>query len=427
MDANTKMLNSFLERGWFHSWKNKLNDNFSTLELIINDHCDQACKYCYEIKYGDFYFTEESRNPENILKNIRLIIRWLKDNKYYPKIELFSSEIFSQELGFEVFDALFEEMDENFGQIMVPTNMNFIFDDVKVSRVEKIIDRFKEKNINVSLSASIDGAFMEENRPICSGLQRDSIFYDKLFAFAKKHGIGFHPMVYSNRIEHWKDNWEWFQENFKKHDIPFKAIYLLEVRNVEWTAKQVTELGKFIRFLIKWTFDFLGRDKEKMRHFFMTAGYNILQSPFITIGRGLGCGIQSSLTIRTGDLSIVPCHRTSYEQFHGGKFIVEDDKIIGIEGKNVLTYMTIKSFDSTTQPFCEYCYLKHMCSKGCLGSQFEITGDLFTPIPTVCRLEHVKTAAILDELNKIGCLGKIYSLMSEDKRNSILFFMEELV
>lgn len=427
-DTNTDILNSFLNRTIFYSWSHQLDDNYSILELIINDKCDQACKYCYEIKYGKYYFTEDSKKPENILKNLRILIRWLKEKNYYPRIEIFSAELFSQELGFEVCELLLEELDENFKSVVVPTNMNFIFDDKKIERVEKLIGDFKQKGICFILSASVDGAFMEENRPICSGLQRDEIFYDKLFKFAKKHRIAFHPMVYSNRIEYWKDNWLWFQEKFKQYELPFWGIYLLEVRNVEWSVEQVKEYSKFMKFLIQWTLDFFEGDVDKFTNFILSGkGFNILSAMFITIGRGISCSIQGSLAVRVGDLTIVPCHRTSYEQFLGGQFIVNDNKIVGIKGKHTSTYIYIKSFDNVTQPYCESCYIKFLCGMGCLGSQFEVTGDLFTPIPTVCRLYHVKIVTILKELNRIGCLGEVLNSITNEKRNNVLILMEEFV
>ena len=38
-----------------------------------------------------------------------------------------------------------------------------------------------------------------------------------------------------------------------------------------------------------------------------------------------GCTINRALIVRMGDLAIVPCHRTSYDQFLLGHFNVEND------------------------------------------------------------------------------------------------------
>ena len=48
-----------------------------------------------------------------------------------------------------------------------------------------------------------------------------------------------------------------------------------------------------------------------------------------------GCTINRALIVRMGDLAIVPCHRTSYDQFLLGHFNVENEKIIGVTAKNI--------------------------------------------------------------------------------------------
>jgi len=50
--------------------------------------------------------------------------------------------------------------------------------------------------------------------------------------------MGFHPMIYSNKIEYWIDNFLWFQKMFYKYGINPFNVYLLEVRNVEWLPQQ---------------------------------------------------------------------------------------------------------------------------------------------------------------------------------------------
>ena len=43
-----------------------------------------------------------------------------------------------------------------------------------------------------------------------------------------------------------------------------------------------------------------------------------------------GCNVDKLITIRLGDLSWVPCHRTSYEKFIYGKLKVENNTIVGV-------------------------------------------------------------------------------------------------
>jgi radical SAM protein with 4Fe4S-binding SPASM domain len=181
------------------------------------------------------------------------------------------------------------------------------------------------------------------------------------------------------------------------------------------------KFGEFLEFLIKWTFHNPCRNNlEKFLFFLFKKGYNILSSPFNTIGRGIGCSIQSTIHLKLGELALVPCHRTSYPPFVFGYFKVKNNKIIGVNASNPELMLTIYSFDAKNQPQCENCLLKDICSFGCLGSQFEKTGDLFSPIPTVCQLEHVKISSIIRALKELKMfeivLGKIEPQKSEALR-----------
>ena len=90
-----------------------------------------------------------------------------------------------------------------------------------------------------------------------------------------------------------------------------------------------------------------------------SAGFNG-SSPHCTLG--------SMLCIRAGDLAIVPCHRTSYDKFILGKFIVEDDKIIGAEAKNLPLLNSTYRSSFALKPKCDTCVYEKYCLRGCLGS-----------------------------------------------------------
>lgn len=155
-------------------------------------------------------------------------------------------------------------------------------------------------------------------------------------------------------------------------------------------------------------------------------GFNILKAPLIRVGRGMGCSIQSGLTIRVGDLAIVPCHRTSYEPFIFGHLIVEGGKITRIKALNPEVMIGIISMDGKEQPMCQSCLLKCLCTQGCLGSQFETTGDMFTPIPTVCRLQHAKIGAMVRTYEDLGISDLIYERIRPEKMTAINIIKELL-
>lgn len=420
---NNDILISFLKRNFFDKWAE--NDGSTFLELIVSDKCDHNCSYCYYRKYGHHFFNEETRKEENILKNLDMVLRWLGKNNYRPKIDIFSGELFSTETGFKVLDRVIDYLRPG-EYTVIPSNMSFIFDDEKTERVLSLKKKAGMKDVGVLLSGSVDGKYMEENRPLLDGRKRDDEYYHKMFSFAAERRVGFHPMIYSKGIERWKENFLWFMKNYEKYGIDKKNFYLLEVRNAEWNKEQSLEFGKFVRFLTHWTWDFCGRNKNAFMDFmFKDGGFNILSDLFAGTGRGIGCSIQSSFAITLGDLTFPACHRTAYKFFLGGRFIVENGEIVRIQAENFLTYINIKSYDATTQPYCESCYIKHLCTKGCLGSQFETTGNIFIPIPSVCRLEHIKVISILRALKEINVLGEIISLTSQERKNNILLLEKE--
>jgi len=418
---NDVIFKSFLHRVFFDSWKTQQPKG---LELIVSDVCDHNCAYCYYKRYGNMFFDDESRNGRNILKNLDIILRWLDENNYVPTINVFSGEIFSTETGFEVVNRLIEYIKPE-KKIVLPTNMSFLLDDKKTERVVTLC----KKRDNLVLSASIDGKYMEDNRPLKTGQKRDDAYYDKLFSFSHEYNIGLHPMIYSTGIEKWKDNFLWFVKNIEKYNLDItKALYLLEVRNSEWTAQQCRELMCFIEFLVDWSWDFCGRNVENMKDFIINkGGFNILNVAS-DIPRGIGCSVQMEFGVTLGNLTFPICHRTAYRNLLGGRFVVENNAIVDIKAENFVTYINAKSYDANTQPYCQTCIIKYLCNKQCLGAQYETTGDLFTPIPTVCRMEHAKIISILRSFERIGVLSYIFEGLSEKKKNCLkILRMEGLV
>lgn len=427
---NNQLIESFLERTFYRAWQNPEKkgldvDNYRRVELWLNNKCNLACKYCYLNRYGNELYSPELQNDEKVLKNLNLFLDWLIENKFAPQIEIFSGEPLVQGAGFEALEMILEKyknVEKKPGSITIPTNYTFLLSDELTDKVEELLKKSREIGIPISLSASFDGKYCEENRPLRGAkpgrkMPRDDKYYQKVFAFNKRWHFGFHPMIYSELIENWKKNFLWFQENFAKHDIAWRNIYLLEVRNMEWQDNQIAEFAKFIEFLIKWTFKnpCQGSLTSFMDFLFNGRGYNILASPLTSCGRGIGCSIQSAFHLRLGDLTWTPCHRTSYPAFNYGSFKVEDDKIVGLKADNPELMVAINSLEQKNQPQCEACLMKELCSFGCLGSQFEITGDLFSPIPTVCHLQHAKIFAMIKTYKGLGIYDAILDRINSEK------------
>jgi len=434
---NDDLLVNFLNRTFFHSWKmspeNRKNtsfQNYSSLELELNPLCSTNCKYCYLAKYGKELMPVKSWNKKQIIGNLGYILEWLKKEKLNPNLEIFSGDPLVQNTGYEMIEKIYNWYDgKDRINLLIPSNMDFLHYPDKTQKILDYYEKFDKKNIDFVISASVDGLFLEENRPHRSSvLKYDDVFYDKLFTFTKQTGTGFHPMIYSEGIEKWPENFLWFQKMFKKYQIPFQSIYLLEVRNANWTIHQCQELEKFMNFLVKWTWDHFNHSEEEMLNFlFKGKGFNILTNGLSTIGRGIGCSIQSTMMLRLGDLKFVPCHRTSYDFMESGEFIVKDGKIDHISSINPSLLFTINGINISSLPGCNNCAIAQFCSGGCLGSQYETTGDLFSPIPTVCRMMHYKFRGLFRAYEEIGIMPKILNLIDKNKVEAYKFCIKEQI
>lgn len=433
-ELNNDAAHIFYEKSFFNEWKNRQG----SIELIISPKCNLACKYCY---VKDFYhqtFSEEIFNTEKTLKNLQLILDWLTENDYVPQIlDIFSGELLAQKIGYDVLDIIYEHYkklpkNKRVQIISIPTNFTFLCSQEYTSKIETLIKEFEDINIILSLSASFDGYYMEVNRPFVKDLDiplnvlRDEKYYLKVAEFCKKYQFGFHPMIYAENIQYWKQNFDWFMKLIEAYDLPLSALYLLEVRNSNWNEESLKEYVKLLEHIFYWAWDHCEHNKKKFLDFIFEndennpLGWNILSGDFITRGNGLSCNIQSNLTVRVADLKIFPCHRTMYEEFELGNFIVENNKIIDYKISHAELSMVIPMMKSNIAPGCADCPISELCIGGCLGAQYENTKDLFTPIPTVCNLSFTKINTLVNLLKQVGMLDNVLNLVNKKKRQQIL-------
>lgn len=447
---NSMVYKSYLQRNWFTSWKMPRGEdlNFlSSIEIYLTTDCNLGCTYCYLNRHEDSLYSPEIREFSSIINNLDILLNWLIENKFTPKLELFSGSAVESELGFAALDLIYNKykdlpLEIRPPEIVVPTNYTFLLSDDLTKKIEDYLQKFKEIEMPIFLSASIDGKYLEDiNRPYRSferilksksGLYlpdkpRDDEFYHKLFKFNIKYNFGFHPMVYSNHIELWKQNFLWFQEMFDQYNISFDSIYLLEIRNQEWSEEQLDQYEDFLSFLIKWTWDKVDRNVEDFKTFlFDRKGYNMLTNSLYTKGRGTGCALQTSLYVRMGDLAIVGCHRQSYDGYEFAKFIVEDNKIIDIEAINLEFALATAQLDSKFIPYCEKCALNKICMGSCMGASLEYLGEAFTPIPTVCELVYRKTYRMIKVFQEIGIYNDIYEYLGNDQQEAFDYVLKEI-
>ena len=397
-----------------------------SLELNYGTNCSTTCTYCYldrfsrksgkydETKLYPFSYTQYE-------ENLRKFLKFLEVNKMTPiSIDLFGGDVIFNRYGLLTLDVLYEHysnlpVEYRPFEIVIPTNGTWISVDSLTERQLSYIEKFRSIGIGLYYSLSFDGLLELHNRPslIEHILQRDKKseeYVDKMFRLQKQYNMGFHPMVYSNKIEYWMDNFLWFQKMFYKYGINPFNLYLLEVRNVEWLPQQQVDLGVFVRFLTIFAhklFGYMGNtivvDENDRKRRESYTSWNILSSPFSKTYRGIGCSLQTTLQLSVQELTVSPCHRNNYKNQVGFKFIINDnDYSLDIEPYNFEYYMLLKTYSVTNQPYCQTCILRDVCNGLCPASQYENFAEPTVPMPTTCMQEYFKNIGIIYTLQELG-------------------------
>jgi radical SAM protein with 4Fe4S-binding SPASM domain len=414
---------NYLQENYFDKWKK--NEEYFEIEIMVNSKCNLKCKYCYYTTFGDILHPD-SIDQEHIISNLDKLLEYLGNNNLNPRINIFSGELFEQKIGHiiikKIIDFYYKNKYKN--NIIIPTNFSFIDTDVKTEKVQDLLEYGSSKNINIILSASFDGKYCDNNRPYRSGFIRTDEWYDKAFTFCKKYGFGFHPMIYFDEINHWKENFIWFTQMLAKYKINIKNLYLLEVRNDGWTKIHNKHLYEFSKFVSEWILkenpdlpihEIINDCKEL--NYFNIFGFSST--------RALPCSYESNLAIRLADLKIFPCHRLQYPQFETCELCFNKNNIL-VKTNNIEMYFASNGVRSTyNYPICCDCNINHLCTGGCLGAQFEAMKDPFIPIPSVCATEHAKIKGVLDGMSRDKRFDKFINTRDSIVKKQIKNLLEE--
>lgn len=420
----------------FQSYLDVYCKPLKSIEFIISSNCDQKCEYCYLQKHKTEMNYHMANDKNTILNNLKLLLSYLDDNNFqYSTYDIFSGEFFALSYWEDIFNIFYEhQLNLNSPQraMVIPSNFSFIADDVKTKKIESWIEKFNQVNCALHLSCSIDGPAAIENITRNNyTINKDEIFYDKLFTFLAKYHQTLHPMITKEFLKNYKENYDFLVDNIIKYNIKFNphtfnSPMLLEVRDAEqWDEESLKNYKDFLYYIAKKDLEvFFNNDIEQFALKFFddfSDGYiylnkNIQRSQPYIIGypspnNNMPCSIQKNLAIRLGDLKVAPCHRTFYKEFEYGGFKVEDNKIVGTYGLNPLLAFKISTFNSTRSALkCSSCKYRTFCLKGCLGSQFETTKELFSPQEQVCKMFEIKYQTIQDIAEKYN----LFSLILEN-------------
>lgn len=417
-----QLLKTILNLRYFYPWQTPYYDetnlqNDSNLEIFITNICNQHCEYCYLTQFPDLYPVNNT-DQKIILHNLCLLYDYIMENNFHiPKVEFFTGEIWHTQFGWDILQTTLDYLKKGLrvDWFLIASNCSFVFHDYSLQTIQHYINEFRSIGNDLVFSISIDGAVIEnEERPLNDGTVRDDHYYEQLFSFAKYNHYFFHPMVAANSISKWIENHQWWYQQCLKYDMNIDDLMMLEVRNANWTKENLEDYNKFLDYLIDFYIQHsCNNDIEIFTHRLMdwrdchgghVSGY--IPWCFPETDTFMGCTVATDMCIRLGDLAICPCHRTSYNKYIYGYFVIENDKIVDIKANNPQMAIKILMNNINIAHFgCDTCVFNNYCLKGCLGSQYENMGDPFIPIPNVCDFFKNKYGHLIEHYEQLGVIS----------------------
>ncbi len=463
-----ELIEFYLNTELFPKYKknsNLMNLNKNSLELIIRPECNQKCEYCYITQHGDELFPKRL-NKEETLHNIDLILDYVYNTQksYFNEIQLFAGDLFYDNIFFDIMDIFkkylkkIKKSDPRIFDIqtliVIPSNLSFVY--YQPEKAKKFLEYqkyFRDTfNTRLMFSWSTDGIYAAKNVREKKELSED--YFNTIMKFVILTDSGIHPMISAEGIDFQFDNYVWFIKKIKEFSgekiREFQPMFL-EVRNNNWTQEKIDKYLNFLSKALEYRLQLCDNSKEKLAyHLFKGDGenntlkrssnnYDFLLIPeyvkhptFANRNEGMGCGLQTSLMINCTNLSLVPCHRLTYSQFTGCYFKTnkKNNKIIDIIPHNISGFINIHTHKLHNQPICHSCEINSICFHGCLGSQFEHSGEIMLPIPQVCNLFKQKFNHLIKIYNEYGliqeAIDKKYLDYNKERKEWILKKTQEM-
>jgi radical SAM protein with 4Fe4S-binding SPASM domain len=372
----------------------------TSLELIISEKCQNACKYCYRRFKHDksSIFTVEPSVVEKHIENFLKLFNYSNPEEFFGSrhVELYGGDpLLSYKQSMDVFEVV-DKFKPKF--ISIPTNARLV-SELSEYDIEKLLNHVETP---VHLSLSVDGMPSEGNRPLSKiGKMLDYeniINYNHLYKMALKYNFGFHPMLYFDTVEKWFDTVKYFYENFKI--VP----YLLEIRhslNKEVAIEAVIQLLKIREYYQK-----INERAVEMS--------NTIRASIVP--RGLGCSALTTITIMpNGDMPF--CHRVIDSPW------VYGNVNYGVDVSKMISMTSV--YDHRNVPECFACPIRDMCSGQCGGACYEYWGSPWIPIPSVC--DYIKLKAYVFSLKYDDWYRCVEKNKDELKSDVIKVYGEEAI
>lgn len=429
---NDLLFKNYIERKYFNLNTNKKVEEF--IELIIRPECNQSCSYCYLFNHGEEIYPKKNRtNNKTILKNIDCLLNYLLNEleiKIY-QFDLFAGDLFYDNLFFEIMDIFYKyfknisndyfDDKHKYLKLVIPCNLSFLKDKNKEIKFEKYNQKMKKINCEIILSYSTDGFYAQDSREK-EKLSQD--WFDKTLKFCADHNYGVHPMISPENVDKAILNYDWWIENiYKNYNVQKGQDWhpmFVPVRNGNWTQEQIDKYIKYLEYVLYYRLElFDGNIYELAKHLTQNPRdkNNILKTPHLDplkldykypFQTSINCSLGTGLAINCMSLEIVPCHRLAYPHLCGGKFEIDNNKIIGLKSyKNLSMFINLTDSNRFYRPKCTFCEIRSFCMQGCLGAQYEETGECFANIESVCNLFKQSFDFLINKYMELGILDYI--------------------
>ncbi|MGF6375095.1 sulfatase maturation enzyme AslB (radical SAM superfamily) [Clostridiales Family XIII bacterium PM5-7] len=414
--------------------KNSMHISKNMLELIVRPECNQKCEYCYIYKYGTELYPTRS-NKEETLKNIDMILDYvyMTRKNFFYQIEIFAGDLFYDDIYFDmldIFEKYFGVLKKRYGYLfsrrvamVTPCNMSFVVESPeKADRFIEYHNRFlKDYNVKLAFSWSTDGIYSTDIR---EKAELNEEYFDTIFEFCKSIESGYHPMISAYGIDNLKDNYDWWLSKLEQFDLSKGHDFqppMLEVRNGdEWTDEAIDKYLDFLSYAMEKRFELCNYSVDALaQHFFdydsdaelkRMNNYDFLivdvKNPDSQRTEAISCSMQHTIHFNCTNLSLSVCHRTTYPEFTGAYFKTDEtnSRIVDIEPHNVSGYITLRCMDISKGPMCVDCEIQNNCLHGCIGAQYEYSGEIMLPIPSVCNLFKKKVKHLVKLYNEYGLI-----------------------
>lgn len=411
---NNELLEDILRRNYYEEFKKK--DSTKNIELIINrKNINSKCYGCFnnteELMYPHIDFSEN--DYDKIYNNLAAFMKYYSKQGWSCPIELNGLDWANDEVCEKILimlQTLSCKTIYSFPvKIIIDTDFyGFIKDNNDLQRKwRRRYELFKKAGINLFFNIHANGKYCDDNN-YDESYWNDLLFWINSFHL-DKNSYKIITYVRPSNVKNWIPNYDWWIENMG--ESAFTHIEIREEKTEGWTYDLINEYILFLQHQIEIISKRYGNeilsqiafDKNPAITF---QNISILENKYLLNQKKHNeCNFFKNLTIDLTTLNIVPCAKVNYEDFACGQYIIENNNIKGVKGKNIPIVIYNTHLKQSCMPHCENCKQIEFCSGHCLGESYNKCYEMLVPIREFCDLSKAKINFLIYIYDKLNLLS----------------------